>query len=97
MHAPVLLDDQIDIRCDRVTCVNKGGVLMCVPSHMKPSNVHRFVNNGIEAASVQDKLIRAYAPTSKSHDTHGIPDILSISLVYSHDSSIVWHIYIHTV
>ena len=30
-----------------------------------------------------DKLIHAYAPTSKSHDTHGIPDSLSISIVYS--------------
>ena len=31
-HSPVLLDDQVDIRCDRMTCENKGGVLMCVPS-----------------------------------------------------------------
>ena len=31
--SPVLLDDEIDIRCDRVTCENKGGVLLCVPSH----------------------------------------------------------------
>ena len=28
-------------------------------------------------AEEYDKFIRAYAPTSKSHDTHGIPDILS--------------------
>ena len=34
-----------------------------------------------------DKLIRAYAPTSKSHDTHGIPDILSS--YYNNYSSIV--------
>ena len=31
---PVLLDDQIDIRCDRVTYENKGGVLICVPRHI---------------------------------------------------------------
>ena len=31
-HSPVLPDDQVDIRCDRMTCENKGGVLMCVPS-----------------------------------------------------------------
>ena len=49
--SPVLLDDQTDIRCDRLTCENKGGVLMCVPSHMDPSNVQRFVGNGIEAVS----------------------------------------------
>lgn len=30
--SPILLDDQIDIRCDRVTCENKGGVLICVPA-----------------------------------------------------------------
>ena len=49
--SPVLLDDQIDIRCDRVTCENKGGVLLCVPSHMNPSNVQRFATHGIEALS----------------------------------------------
>ena len=26
--SPVLLDDQIDIRCDRITCENKGRVLI---------------------------------------------------------------------
>ena len=49
--SPVLLEDQIDIRCDRLTCEKKGGVLMCVPSHFHPSNVHRFAGNGIEAVS----------------------------------------------
>ena len=29
-----------------------------------------------------DKLIRAYAPTLKSHDTHGIPDILSSYIIH---------------
>ena len=54
--SPVLLDDQIDIRCDRVTCENKGGVLLCVPSHMNPSNVHRFATSGIEAVSATIQL-----------------------------------------
>ena len=49
--SPVLLDDQIDIRCDRLTCDNKGGVLICVPRQMNPSNEHRFATNGIEAVS----------------------------------------------
>ena len=39
----ILLEDQIDIRCDRVTCENKGGVLICVPSQMNPYNVQRMV------------------------------------------------------
>ena len=46
--SPILLEDQIDIRCDRVTCENKGGVLICVPSQMNPYNVQRFICNGIE-------------------------------------------------
>ena len=45
---PVLLDDQIDIRCDRMTCENKGGVLICVPSQLNPTNVHRLATSGIE-------------------------------------------------
>ena len=49
--SPVLLDDQIDIRCDRLTCENKGGVLMCVPSQFHPSNTQRFATNSIEAVS----------------------------------------------
>ena len=49
--SPVLLDNQIDIRCDRVTCENKGGVLMCIPSLLNPSNVQRFVGSGIETVS----------------------------------------------
>ena len=47
---PVLLDNQIDIRCDRLTCKKKGGVLMCIPKQFQPSNIQRFANNGIEAA-----------------------------------------------
>ena len=47
--SPALLHDQIDIRCDRITCESKGGVLICVPSQMCPSNTHRFATNGIEA------------------------------------------------
>ena len=54
--SPVLIDDQIDIRCDRVTCENKGGVLMCVPSQMNPSNVQRFATSGIEAVSATIQL-----------------------------------------
>ena len=49
--SPVLLDDQVDIRCDRITRENKGGVMICVPSQMKPSNMQRFAANGIEAIS----------------------------------------------
>ena len=43
---------QIDIRCDRISCDNKGGVMICVPSQIKPSNTQRFAVNGIEAVSV---------------------------------------------
>ena len=53
---PLLLCDQIDIRCDRMTNENKGGVLICVPSHMSPTNVHRFATTGIEAVSATIQL-----------------------------------------
>ena len=39
---PLLLDDQIDIRCGPFTCENKSGVLICVLSQLNPANVHRF-------------------------------------------------------
>ena len=32
--SPVLNDDHIDIRCDRVTSENKGGVMMYVPNEL---------------------------------------------------------------
>ena len=57
--SPVLFDGQTDIRCDRLTCENKGGVLICVPSQMDPSNVQRFVNNGIEAVSATLQILGA--------------------------------------
>ena len=41
----VLLDDQIDIR---VTCEKKGGVLICIPSQINPTNTQRFATSGIE-------------------------------------------------
>jgi len=50
--SPVMKDGMIDIRCDRITCENKGGVVMYVPSQMCPSNSQRFATNGIEAVSV---------------------------------------------
>ena len=59
---PVLLDDQIDIRCDRVTCENKGGGFICVPSQMNPSNTLRFATNGIEAVSATIQLPNAVFP-----------------------------------
>ena len=46
--SPVLVDNQVDIRCERVTCENKGGVLICVPSQ---TNTQRFATKGIEAIS----------------------------------------------
>ena len=57
--SPVLLDDQIDIRCDRVTCENKGGVLICLTSQMDPSDVQRFTSNGIEAVSATLQILNA--------------------------------------
>ena len=50
--SPVLLDDQIDIRYDRITCNDKGGVLIYVPCQMKPFNGHRFALDGIEVVTV---------------------------------------------
>ena len=49
--SPVLQAEQIDIRCDKLTCENKGGVMMCVPSQMQPSDTQTFTTNGIEAVS----------------------------------------------
>ena len=40
--SPVLRAGQINIRCDKLTCENKGGVMICVPSHMQPSDTQRF-------------------------------------------------------
>ena len=48
---PLLLDSQAEIRCDRMSNENKGGVLMCVPSYTRPTCVHRFAATGIEAVS----------------------------------------------
>ena len=48
---PLLQAHQVDIRCDKVTCENKGGVVMCVLRQMKPSDTQRFATNGIEAVS----------------------------------------------
>ena len=50
--SPIMNDDHIDIRCDGVTCENKGGVMMYVPNQMHPFNTQRFVTNGIDAVSV---------------------------------------------
>ena len=49
--SPLVQHDQIDIRCDRMTCENKGGVMLCVPSQMQPSSTQRFATNGIESVS----------------------------------------------
>ena len=57
--SPVLLDDQVDIRCDRLTCENKGGVLICVPRQMNPSNIQRFAVTGIEAVAAIIELPNA--------------------------------------
>ena len=42
--SPVLLNNQIDIRCDRITGENKEGVLICVSSHMNPCNIQIFAH-----------------------------------------------------
>ena len=56
---PLLLDNQTDIRCDRMTNENRGGVLICVPSYTDPSSVHRFPAIGIEAVSATIQLTGA--------------------------------------
>lgn len=54
--SPVLLPHQIDIRCDRMTCENRGGVMIYVPNEMNAFNTQRFVSNGIEAVSTTLQL-----------------------------------------
>ena len=49
--SPLVEPDQIAIRCDRMTCENRGGVMICVPSQMQPYNIQRFAANGIECVS----------------------------------------------
>ena len=39
-----------------MTCENKGGVLICVPSQLNPTNVHRLATSGIEAVSTTVQL-----------------------------------------
>ena len=46
---PLLLDNQADIRCDRVSKEN--GMLICVPNYTSPTCVPRFAASGIEAVS----------------------------------------------
>ena len=46
--SPLVHHDQIGISCDRISCQNKGGFLICIRSQMQPSNTHRFASNGIE-------------------------------------------------
>ena len=50
-RSPLVLDNQIDIRCDRVTGDNKGGVIICCPQTMEPSRTHGAACHGIEAVS----------------------------------------------
>ena len=45
------MDNQIDIRCDRATGDNKGGVLIACPQNMEPSHTYGFACHGIEAVS----------------------------------------------
>ena len=48
--SPSILDNQVTIRCDRQTGDNKGGAMICVPTHMQPCQTHSFTSNGIEVA-----------------------------------------------
>ena len=57
--SPVLYHDQVDIRCDRITCENKGGVMICVPRQMQLCNVQRFAASSIEAISTTLQLPNA--------------------------------------
>ena len=54
--SPVLVNNQIDIRCDTLSCEKKGGVLMCIPSQYSQNNVQRFACHGIEAVSATVRL-----------------------------------------
>ena len=49
--SPLVLENQIDIRCDRATGDNKGGVMICCPQTMEPSRTHGAACHGIEAVS----------------------------------------------
>ena len=50
-RSPLVLENQIDIRCDRATGDNKGGVMICCPQTMEPSRTHGAAYYGIEAVS----------------------------------------------
>ena len=67
--SPVLKNDMVDIRCDRLTCENKGGVIMYVPSQMHPTNLHRFATNGIEAVSETLEFTQWKPHTSSTYCT----------------------------
>ena len=43
--SPVLLHNQIDIRCDRITCENKGGVLHLCPKPNEPIQYTQVCNH----------------------------------------------------
>ena len=51
LRSPLVLDNQIDIRCDRATGDNNGGVMICCPQTMEPSRTHGTACHGIEAVS----------------------------------------------
>ena len=69
--SPIVQHDQIDIRCDRMTCDSKGGVMICAPSQMKPYNTQRFVSNGLE--SVCTTLTLPTRSRSRSRSPVSVP------------------------
>ena len=87
---PVLLEDQIDIRCDRLSCENKGGVLNYIRSQMNPSNIHRLATDGIEAVSATIELPNAQnmqiAVIYRSHNASQSTLITLLSRLLTHVS-----------
>ena len=55
--SPVLHDNHVVFRSDRISHDNKGGVLMSVYERLRPSVMFRFASNGIEAIVVQLLLL----------------------------------------
>ena len=45
-----ILNDQVTIRCDRLTYNNKGGTMICVSKCMQPSRTCTIMANNIEVA-----------------------------------------------
>ena len=96
--SPVLHDNHVVFRSDRVSNDNKGGVMISVHENMRPSMIYKFTSNGIEGIVVnvllpdasQLQIVLIYrSPTSALQHFVGILTELLNRLSHTNNASIV--------